>query len=133
MYLFTAVNGWEEIDNFLHKKGVTDYQEELKQAGFSTIYSMCVGNEDVSGFAFEVYRKDRNTELGRRQEHEFLVSLTVGFECEDIAVPKLPDLIALLKELAPLATSIGNWQIKNDDFVKKLEADNAPPKVPKAF
>lgn len=119
MYLFSHKDGWKEIDDILQTPGAREFTDELKAAGFSTVRSLTVGDLECGSFVTEVYRRGGHS--AAQGAYEFLVGVQIGDEMEYIAVPKLPDLLALLKELVPLTTAIEHWAIAHADFKEAFE------------
>jgi transcriptional regulator with XRE-family HTH domain len=99
IWLYRRGGGWSRIPDFTWKEDATshDLDDEMAAAGYDPC-TLTYGRE--YGLMVEVHRGRHGT---TRPPYDYFVWVNVGGTCEPVAVPTLPDLIALLGELKPLA------------------------------
>lgn len=99
LWRFSRADGWSRIADFTHRPdGDGDCDDDVREAGFSY---QAFGYGHEGGLHVQVHPKangHRGT-LG----YEFFVWVNIGDNCHPVVLPDLPDLIALLNELKPLA------------------------------
>jgi hypothetical protein len=124
MYAYSQKDGWTEIEDFLLAMHADDCEKQRELAGYSIYPALDVGDSEKNTFAVEVFGRDFSS-VGREQTpYQYLVAIDIGTALEYVAIPKLPDLLDLLKQVIPLSVSIDEWAMKrskfNEDFDRRL-------------
>lgn len=99
IWLYRRGSGWSRTPHFTWKEGAAshDLDDEMAAAGYDPC-TLTYGRE--YGLMIEVHRSGHRE---TRPPYDYFVWVSVGSSSEPVAVPTLPDLIALLGELKPLA------------------------------
>ena len=99
LWRFSRAEGWSKIADFtrgLSEKG--DCDEDVRAAGFS-YRALEFGHEG----ALHVEVHPRSHGATTTHGYDYFIWVNLGDWCTPIVVPALPDLVALLNELKPLA------------------------------
>lgn len=98
MWKFTAREGWSEVEDFLaNEEAGGDGAKEYELAGYG-LDALAYG--DPGSFMVSV----RTARPGMAVPYRYVADVEVGeSECNEVAIPTLPDLIAFLREVSPLA------------------------------
>jgi hypothetical protein len=123
MFSFSKTDGWKEIEDFLQTPGIDDCEKEREAAGFTRYRALAVGDTDAASFCVEVFNREFSRQNPKEPQYEYLVSIDVGGNGNYVAVPKLPDLLALLQQVIPLSISIDEWSIMKEKYNDKLEKE----------
>ena len=99
IWLYRRGGGWSRIPDFTWNEDAAshDLDDEMAAAGYDPC-TLTYGRE--YGLMVEVHRRGGGE---TRPPYDYFVWVSVGSNSEPVAVPTLPDLIALLGELKPLA------------------------------
>lgn len=99
LWRFSRSAGWAMIPDFTHRPdGDCDCDDDVRAAGFS-YQAFSYGHE----YGLHVQVHPHAPAARADHGYEFFVWVNIGDNCHAIVVPRLPDLIALLNELKPLA------------------------------
>jgi len=102
MWKYTRVDGWQRIENLF--TDTPSIEEQLPTLGFDE--SPSIDWKAVDGtMKLEVNCRDRAIEQPDDVRYEYIADVGVGHEINLVAIPTLPDLLALLRELAPVFTA----------------------------
>ena len=99
IWLYRRDGGWSRIPDFTWDEAAKshDLDDEMAAAGYDPC-TLTYGRE--YGLMVEVHRRGHGP---TRPPYDYFVWVSVGSNSEPVAVPTLPDLVALLGELKPLA------------------------------
>lgn len=121
MWSFGVKTGWEKIDDFLSATGIEDEAEQRRRAGFTGCPGLSVGERRSACCRVEIFNRDERRSEHREPQYGFLVVIDIGHVLQRIVVRELPDLLELMRQTVPLATSIDNWSILRSRYDKELE------------
>ena len=93
MWEYTRATGWQSIENLFTSGGFVE--DQLAGAGYAKTPSLKWEARD-GDLSLEVNCRIATAEQG------YLVDVTIGDRYNMVRVPTLPDLLALLRELAPV-------------------------------
>lgn len=105
MWSFTCAAGWLEIDDFLKTSETDDGAKERRLAGFCSHPNPIIG-DDEGKFSVEIFNRSVAVGQGKEPQFDFLVGVSVGGYVQYVAIPKLPDLLELLRQTVPLTTAV---------------------------
>lgn len=120
MWSFTCAAGWLEIDDFLKTSETDDPAEEKQLAGFWSHPNLLIG-DDEGNFSVEVFNRSVTIGQGKEPQFDFLVGVLVGGYVQYVAIPKLPDLLELLRQTVPLTTAVDEWAIKRQEYLDRID------------
>jgi hypothetical protein len=121
LWSYSIADGWHKIDDFLAATGNEDPAEQRKRAGFTGCPGLAVGDRRIACCCVEVFNRDERRSEHLEPQYEFLVFIDIGHVQQRVAVKQLPDLLELMRQTIPLATSIDNWSILRGRYDKELE------------
>ncbi|HEX8963267.1 MAG TPA: hypothetical protein VF801_09715 [Rhodocyclaceae bacterium] len=121
MWSFSNAEGWRKIEDFLAATGMEDPADQRRKAGFTGFPGLSVGDRRVACCCVEVFNRDERRAEHREPQYGFLVFLDIGHVQQRIAVKELPDLLELMRQTMPLATSIDTWSIIRGRYDKDQE------------
>lgn len=99
LWRFSRDEGWSKVADFTHGlSGRDDGDEDVTAAGFS-YRALELGHQG----ALHVEVHPRSHGATTTHGYDYFVWVNLGDWCTPIVVPALPDLVALLNELKPLA------------------------------
>lgn len=118
MWQYHKQGGWSTINKDFMQEADDDVEKGYLKCGFSSEASVSYG--DVESFGIEVRARTGLGEASKLVQkpntlpsqkdmvplnHNFVVSVWIGGRSHDVVVKDLPDLIHLLGQLVPLATT----------------------------
>ncbi|HEX8988428.1 MAG TPA: hypothetical protein VF816_10735 [Rhodocyclaceae bacterium] len=124
MWSFGISDGWQQIDDFLAEQGVDDEAEQRRRAGFTGYAGLAVGDRRVACYCVEVFNRDERRSEHKAPQYGFLVVLDIGHVRQRVAVKELPDLLELMRQTVPLATSIDGWSMTRSRYDKDTEKEH---------
>ena len=120
MYKFTRENGWEEISDFLRASGKDELEQMLAHCGFFTFPQFSIGKHGV--YALGIHRQTGKT-TEENKKYEFIAFIDVGSDVGEVAIPTLPDYVALINELSPgLNCVMQGLRMKNNQAAFEAKA-----------
>lgn len=104
MFAYSFDMGWEKTDFSIDDySSNNDIEKSFISAGFNKVSHVPEGLED-SFFSTEVYAFN-GSNVGKGHSYNYIVSLSVGQNVEDIMIPDLPSLIELMAKLTSVNMS----------------------------
>ncbi len=123
IWAFSAAAGWKQIEDFLVTDGINDGHTERALAGFAAYPGLSVGDDESASFCVSVFARSGDGTQEKAPQYRFLVRIEIAGDLDYVAVERLPDVLELLRQTAPLAASIDEAAIKRDKYKKRIEKE----------